>query len=88
MEGGLISDRRTSASELIYTSTSGPCNRAGCDPFAGKGAESASACPRYLGDDAAELGPVLREGQQVADGTADGVDAVRRLDLFNQDLRG
>ena len=31
----------------------------------------------HLGDDAAELGSVLREGQQVTDGAADGVHAVR-----------
>lgn len=43
---------------------------------------------RHLGDDAAELRAVLRERQQVADGAADGVDVVRRLDLFDQDLSG
>lgn len=41
---------------------------------------------RHLGDDAAELRAVLRERQQVADGAADGVDVVRRLDLLDQDL--
>lgn len=34
-------------------------------------------CPQYLGDDAAELRAVLGEGQQVADGAADRVNAVR-----------
>lgn len=31
----------------------------------------------YLGNDAAELRSILCEGQQVADGTADGVNVVR-----------
>lgn len=43
---------------------------------------------RHLGDDAAELRAVLRERQQVADGAADGVHVVRRLDLLDQDLPG
>lgn len=42
---------------------------------------------QYLGNDAAELRPVLSEGQQVADGTADGVDVVRWVNLFDQDLQ-
>lgn len=40
----------------------------------------------HIGDDAAELGSVLREGQQVTDGAADSVDAVRRFNLFDQHL--
>lgn len=42
--------------------------------------------PLYLCNDAAELRSVLGEGQQVADGAADGLDVVRRLDLLDQDL--
>ena len=41
---------------------------------------------QYLGDDAAELRAVLCERQQVADGAADGVHAVRGVDLFDQEL--
>lgn len=47
-----------------------------------------SYIPQYLGNDAAELRSVLGEGQQVADGTADGVNAVRWVNLFDQELRG
>lgn len=41
----------------------------------------------HVGDNAAELGSILREGQQVTDGAADSVDAVRWFDLFDQHLR-
>lgn len=34
--------------------------------------------PQYLGNDAAELRSILGEGQQVADGTADGVNEIGR----------
>lgn len=44
--------------------------------------------PQYLGNDAAELRSILGEGQQVADGTADGVNVVRWVNLFNEDLQG
>lgn len=30
----------------------------------------------HIGDDAAKLGSILREGQEVTDGAADGVDTV------------
>lgn len=41
----------------------------------------------YLCDDAAELRSILGEGQQVADGAADGLGVVRGFNLFDQDLQ-
>lgn len=43
---------------------------------------------QYLGNDAAKLRSVLGKGQKVVDGAADGVDTVRGIDLFDQDLKG
>lgn len=40
----------------------------------------------HLGNDAAELWPILCKGQQVADGTANGVNIVGRLHLPDQNL--
>lgn len=41
-----------------------------------RGLKNTRVCPHYLGNDAAELRSILGEGQQVADGTADGVYVV------------
>lgn len=41
----------------------------------------------YLGNDAAELRSILRQGKQVANGTANSVNTVGRLNLFDQDLQ-
>lgn len=53
----------------------------------GKGGVTGSTHPLYLCNDAAELRSILGEGQQVADGTADGLDVVRGLNLLDQDLQ-
>lgn len=42
----------------------------------------------YLGNDAAELRSILGQGEQVANGTANSMNTVGRLNLFNQDLQG